>query len=167
MAADDQPVSWTGRFTDLGRDDQRALAALVKDGGAIPDTIERILPRLGRSHRVELLREPGTNRIVGAGVLKDPSTNYRCKKFAEAGVAIDGYEDAPELGYIVVAKDMEGQGLGERLVRAVADPLTKACFATTDNPRMHGKLSRAGFSRQGQDWQGARGNLSHWTRPAR
>lgn len=82
-------------------------------------------------------------------------------------MAIDGYEDAPELGYIVVAKDMEGQGLGERLVRAVADPLTKACFATTDNPRMHGKLSRAGFSRQGQDWQGARGNLSLWTRPAR
>ncbi len=165
--ADDQSVSWTGRFNDLGREDQRAVAALVKEGGAIPDSIEQIMPRLARSHRVELLREPGTNRIVGAGVLKDPSTNYRCNKFAEAGVATHGYEDAPELGYIVVAKNMEGQGLGERLVRAVADPLTKGCFATTDNPRMHGKLSRAGFSRQGQEWQGARGKLSLWTRPAR
>lgn len=164
--ADDQSVSWTGRFTDLGREDQRAVAALVKEGGAIPDSIEQILPRLARSHRVELLREPGTNRIVGAGVLKDPSTNYRCNKFAEAGVTLDGYEDAPELGYIVVAKDRERQGLGERLVRAVADPLTKGCFATTDDPTMFKKLARAGFSRRGQEWQGARGKLSLWTRPA-
>lgn len=164
--ADDQPYPWTGRFTDLGREDQRAVAALVKEGGAIPDSIEQILPRLARSHRVELLREPGTNRIVGAGVLKDPSTNYRCNKFAEAGVAIDGYEDAPELGYIVVAKDRERQGLGERLVRAVANPLTKGCFATTDDPTMFRKLVRAGFSRQGQEWQGVRGKLSLWTRPA-
>ncbi|MBZ6383661.1 hypothetical protein [Sphingomonas sanguinis] len=165
--ADDQSVSWTGRFTDLGRDDQRAVAALVKEGGAIPDTIEQILPRLARSHRVELLRDAGTSRIVGVGVLKDPSAHYRSDKFAKAGVAVDGYEDAPELGYIVVAKDRERQGLGERLVRAVADPLTQSCFATTDDPTMFRKLARAGFSRQGQDWQGARGKLSLWTRPAR
>jgi len=114
---------------------------------------------------VELLREAGTNRIVGVGVLKAPSANYRSNKFAEAGVDIDGYEDAPELGYVAVANDMEGQGLAERLVRAVVDPLTEGCFATTDNPRMHGKLSRAGFLRQGQHWQGARGKLSLWTRP--
>lgn len=165
--ADDQPYSWSGRFTALDEEDQRAVATLVKEGGAIPDPIEQIPPRLARSHRVELLREPATNRIVGAGVLKDPSRNYRSSKFAAAGVAIDGYEDAPELGYIVVAKDMEGQRLGERLVRAVADPLAGNCFATTDNPRMHGKLTRAGFSRQGQEWQGARGKLSLWTRPSR
>lgn len=165
--ADDQPYSWTGRFAELDRNDQRAVAKLVKEGGAIPDTIEQILPRLGRSHRVELLRERGTDRIVGAGVLKDPSANYRQNKFAEAGVAIEGYADAPELGYVVVESDREGQGLGERLVRAVADPLTQSCFATTDNPRMHGKLHRAGFSRQGREWQGARGKLSLWTRPAR
>ncbi|WIW89576.1 GNAT family N-acetyltransferase [Sphingobium sp. V4] len=165
--ADDLPYSWTGRFTDLEPKDQRAVATLVKEGGAIPDSTEQILPRLGRSHRVELLREPGTNRIVGAGMLKAPSANYRYNKFTEAGVTIDGYENASELGYVVVANDMRGQGLGERLVRAVADPLTESCFATTDDPRMHGKLTRAGFSRQGHEWEGARGKLSLWTRPAR
>ena len=153
---------WSGSFADLSHSDRRAVAELIKAGGAIQGSVEDILQRLHRTRIMTLFREGGGGRIVGAGALKTPLRHYRQSRFANAGASIDGFEEALELGYVVVHNDWRGQRLSGDLVQAIAKTIDGPVFATTDNDIMFNNLARSGFVKVGTDWQGSKALLSLW-----
>jgi len=159
---DGDPYPWVGRFSELASDDARAVAELVAAGGAIIGTAEEIAGRLKRARCIAILREDSTGRIVGIAALKRPQQAYRLNKFADAGVPIKGYEEALELGYVVVAEDMRGRRLSRRLVELVADEIGEPVFATTGSGTMKNNLERSGFAQVGREWRGNSGALSLW-----
>ncbi|WP_323009593.1 hypothetical protein [Paracoccus sp. (in: a-proteobacteria)] len=161
MADDIYP--WTGNFNDLAPDDQRTVAQLVVRGKAVAGTVDDLLARLKRTRCVALLREVGTDRIVAVAALKQPVATYRRGNFTKACVPIAGFEAALELGYVVIALDMQGKQLSGRLVTAIAEKMTGPTFATTDSNTMRNNLERSGFTRVGDEWQGKKGLLSLWT----
>lgn len=154
--------NWSGCFADLLAADQRAVAQLVQNGGAIEGTADQILPRLRRTRMVTILREGENGPVIGVAALKEPSCNYRRNKFAAAGVAIAGFDDAPELGYVVIHANRQRQQLSGGLVELMAQQLSEPTFATTDSNTMRNNLIRSGFTRVGQEWQGNKGALSLW-----
>lgn len=159
---ENQLVRWSGSFADLSFSDRRAVAELVKVGGAIQGSVEDILQRLYRTRIVTLFREVEGNRIVGVGALKTPLRHYRQSRFANAGASIGGFEEAPELGYVVVHSDWRGQRLSGDLVEAITKAIDGPVFATTDNNKMFNNLARSGFVKVGTDWQGSKALLSLW-----
>jgi hypothetical protein len=161
MADDIYP--WSGSFDDLATDDQRSVAQLVVSGKAVDGTIEDLLARLKRTRCVALLREVGTDRIVAAAAWKQPGATYRRDNFTKAGAPIAGFEAALELGYVVIATNMQGKQLSGGLVTAITEKITEPTFATTDSNTMRNNLERSGFTRVGGEWQGKKGMLSLWT----
>ncbi|MCM2505551.1 hypothetical protein NDN16_17945 [Aureimonas altamirensis] len=161
MADDIYP--WSGSFNDLATDEQRAVAQLVVSGKAVVGTVDDLLARLKRTRCVALLREAGSDRIVAAAAWKQPAATYRRDSFTKAGVSIAGFEAAPELGYVVIATDMQGKQLSGVLVTAITEKITEPTFATTDSNTMRNNLERSGFTRVGGEWQGKKGMLSLWT----
>ena len=155
--------SWSGTFADLPMDDQVTVAQLVSSGGAVVGGEAQIAARLKKAPMIVLLRMNDTDRIVGVAALKNPNPAYRLMKFADAGVPVGGFEDAYELGYVVVATDMRGKQLSGRLIGLIAKDLRKPTFATTDNDIIKNNLFRSGFRRAGREWQGKKGALSLWT----
>lgn len=154
---------WFGVFGNLNSYDQLSVTRLVEKGGAIEGAADEIMMRLKRTRKLALLRVEGTDRIVGVAALKTPNQWYRADTFAAAGVSIFGYETASELGYVVIAKEMQGRRLSGGLVDAIAMSIRETAFATTDSNTMRNNLRRSGFTRVGQEWLGQKGALSLWT----
>lgn len=159
----DDIYPWSGSFNDLTPDDQQAVAQLVVRGKAVSGTVDDLLARLKRTRCVAMLRNVGTDRIVAAAAWKHPVATYRHKNFAKAGVPITGFEAAPELGYVVIAPDMQGKQFSGGLVTTITEKITEPTFATTDSNTMRNNLERSGFIRVGGEWQGKKGMLSLWT----
>lgn len=159
---DPNPTPWCGTFNDLCAVDQLAVAKLVIAGGAVVGEVAQLTMRLRIAHRLGLLRNPTSGRIVGVAALKRPDPHYRAKVFEEARVAIAGYADALELGYVVVADDERGKHLSGRLVDLIGRELREPTFATTDNRTMKNNLCRSGFLVAGDEWDGQKGALSLW-----
>ncbi|TIL38594.1 hypothetical protein [Mesorhizobium sp.] len=154
---------WVGAFDDLSPNDSFLVAQLVVDGGAVVGDVKQLAGRLKEAQMIALFREQGTDRIIGVASLKSPDRRYRMDRFSDAGVEITGYEAAPELGYVVVAKDMRGRQLSGRLVELIAGKIREPAFATTDSDTMKNNLLRSGFIRVGREWKGKKGALSLWT----
>lgn len=154
---------WVGLFDDLSLTDRLLVAQLVVEGGAVVGNVRQLAERLKNARMIALLREQGTDHIIGVASLKSPDRRYRINKFNEAGVEITGYEAAPELGYVVVAKEMRGRQLSGRLVNLIAEKIREPAFATTDSDTMKNNLLRSGFTRVGREWKGKKGALSLWT----
>lgn len=155
--------SWVGSYSDLDQGDRYAAVQLVVEGGAVVGTREQIASRLANVRVLALLRESPAGRIVGVASLKQPNAGYRSRTFAMAGFPIAGFEEAPELGYVVVASRMRGRGLSDRLVGLIVTQIREPAFATTHNPIMKANLSRFGFLRAGAEWTGQKDMLSLWT----
>lgn len=147
-----------GEFADA---DIAVAAHLVKIGGALPADETTIASRLRKSRKLGLCRDGSI--IVGVVSIKEPENSYRRGVFAKAKVNISRHSNAPEVGYVTVHKDYRGKNLGQRLMEAVMTEDRMTCYATTDNSSMKIILSKVGFSRQGDEWQGTRGKLSLWT----
>lgn len=81
---------------------------------------------------------------------------------ANTGASIAGFEEAPELAYVVVHIDRRGQMLSGDLVEAIAAAIHEPAFATTDSHTMRNNLERSGFMKGGTDWQSSKGTLSLW-----
>jgi hypothetical protein len=113
---------WVGLYDDLNQDDRLAVAQLVFDGGAVVGNATQLARRLRNARLLALLRDRETVRIVGVAALKIPDPGYRLNNFGNAGVAITGYESAPELGYVVVAGDMRGRQLSSPLLGSRPNP---------------------------------------------
>ena len=149
-------------FSDLHAVDQKSTVELVAQGGAIEGTAKEIGLRLKRARQLALLRIKATNRIIGVAALKNPDSNYRAKTFNKACFPISCYENAPELGYVVVAEDMRGRRFSGCLVHAITADTQEPTFATTDDTAMQHNLQRSGFVKVGKEWQGNRGVLTLW-----
>jgi hypothetical protein len=61
---DDDALSWIGEFRQLDANDRRAVAELVKAGGAIIGTVTEIALRLDRTRRLALLRVRASGSIA-------------------------------------------------------------------------------------------------------
>ncbi|WP_242140718.1 hypothetical protein [Sphingomonas sp. TREG-RG-20F-R18-01] len=102
-----------------------------------------------QTRRLALLRLPATGSIVGVSALKAPGRAYRAHKFEQAGVAITGFEHVLELGYVVIAKHMQGRRLSRGLVEEIAADLSQRTFASTDSNTMKHDLAGSGFTQFG------------------
>lgn len=158
----DDVSPWSGSFNHLSTEDQLAVAELVVSGNAVVGAVDDLLGRLKRTRYVALLRDVGTDRIVAAAAWKQPHATYRRDTFTKAGASIAGFESAAELGYVVIAPDMQGKQLSGGLVAAITEKMTEPTFATTDSRTMRNNLERSGFTRIGSEWQGKKGMLSLW-----
>lgn len=146
---------------DLSNEKLLAAAKLVKTGGALVAEIDQLKARLLRSYKLTVYCEGAV--VLAVASLKRPDTNYRNGVFEKAGVEIDGFGAAAELGYVTVDDSMRGKGLARRLVAPLMKKRGGPYYATTDLCAMKTILSRAGFAQQGSEWEGQRGLLSLWT----
>ena len=96
--------------------------------------------------------------LAGVAALKVPSKSYRSglSRPQKSGYPLPQQHFPFELGYVAVAQDHEGRGLGTDLVREVVEVSGgKGLFATTSNVGMlEHILPRFGFKRVGQSWAG-------------
>ena len=154
---------WIGPFEELIPDEREIVVSLVKTGGAIVGSVESIAARLHNAHFIALLREHRTERIIAVGALKNPSAGYRLDKFKKAGVLLQGFGAAPELGYVVVRSDLRGKQLSSRIIDLILGRVSEPIWATTDNNTMRNNLRRSGFVLVGSNWKGEKGDLTLWT----
>ena len=157
-----QESPWIGKAGDLTPADLLSIARLVFDGRAVRGTVEQISARLENAHQLALFRDEGSGRIVAVAALKRPDPGYRRDTFDHAVVPIAGHEEAPELGYVVVAEDKRGRHLSSKLMDLILNDVDGPVFSTTDDETMKKNLRRAGFKQVGQAWKGNRGVLSLW-----
>jgi len=128
ILSETRTYQWCGFFSDLIGADQLEAAQLIKAGGAVIATEEQIILRQKNPRKIALIRESATDGIIGTAALKVPEAAYRADLFSKAGVPIAGFEDAPEIGYVVVAKGWRGKMLSGSLVHAIANNVTEAAF---------------------------------------
>lgn len=152
---------WVGPPAECADHEITAAAALIKTGGAIDAKLSVLEARLRRSRMVAMYRKNGL--VLAVGSIKNPVVTYRERVFTKAGVELDRFQAAPELGYVTVDRASQGKGLAHQIVEALISNVDEPCYATTDNDTMKRMLDRSGFSRQGAEWTGQRGVLSLWT----
>jgi GNAT superfamily N-acetyltransferase len=129
---------------------------LVLEGGAVNP--QGLTQRIRNAFRLLFLRT-SDGRLVGVGALKHPRPSYRNRVFANAQATTASDEYPVELGWVVVAKTHQGQGLSTRIVAELL-PFAKDenVFATTraDQRVMH-YASDHGFEINGKPYPSGRG----------
>ena len=129
---------------------------LVIEGGAVDP--EGLTQRIRNASRLLFLRA-SDGQLVGVGALKHPGPGYRNRVFADARATTpsDGYR--VELGWVVVAKSHQGQGLSTRIVgELLAFAKNENVFATTRaDERVMRYASDHGFEINGKPYPSGRG----------
>lgn len=129
------------------------FSKLVAEGGAVSeDYVNRGIQRPG----VRLVIARHAKLIVGVAALKVPKRDYRESIEAKSGIPITGKDFPFELGYVSVAQEHGGRGVGgvlcDFVVRLIGD---KGALATTGTPQMLTSiLPRFGFRWVGATWKG-------------
>jgi GNAT superfamily N-acetyltransferase len=102
---------------------------LVVEGGSVDP--QGLTQRIRNAFRLLFLRT-SDGQLVGVGALKHPGPGYRNRVFANAQATTASDEYRVELGWVVVAKTHQGQGLSTRIVGELL-PFAKNenVFATT------------------------------------
>lgn len=145
-----------GPPNSLSTEDISACFAIIKAGEAVdPESAEHELPLAAA---LAVIRREG--KIVGTGAVKRIRRGYTAIVAGHSGT--DFPSDTPELGYIGVQRDHQGDGLASRILDALLASHPGPLFATTSNPRMKSTLGKAGFVQEGQEWDGQSGRLSLW-----
>src|SRR5206468_7757877 len=114
--------------------------------------------RILNAFRLLLLRA-SDSQLVGVGALKHPRPSYRNRVFANAQATTASDEYRVELGWVVVAKAHQGQGLSTRIVGELL-PFAKDenVFATTRaDERVMRYASDHGFEINGKPYPSWRG----------
>ena len=102
---------------------------LVIEGGAVDP--QGLAQRIRNAFRLLFLRT-SDGQLVGAGALKHPRPGYRDRVFANAQATAASDQYRVELGWVVVAKTHQGQGLSTRIVgELLAFAKNENVFATT------------------------------------
>jgi hypothetical protein len=141
---------------DLDEAEMAACVAIVRDGHAVdPKSAER---ELARAPGLVVLRKD--KQVVGVGAIKGARADYAAKIAKRSRQTFP--VDTPELGYVSVHTEHQGNHLSPKIVSALLAGRRGALFATTDSERMKSVLSKAGFVRKDREWQGKRGQLSLW-----
>ena len=129
---------------------------LVLEGGAVNP--RGLTQRIRNAFRLLFLRT-SDGRLVGVGALKHPRPSYRKRVFANAQATTASDEYRVELGWVVVAKTHQGQGLSTRIVGELL-PFAKDenIFATTwADQRVMRYASDHGFEINGKPYPSGRG----------
>jgi len=141
---------------DLTKRDFATCVTIIKSGGAVdPEAAERELPLVGA---IAIVRRDG--QIVAVGAIKRIRREYAAKIAEKSRKQFP--PDTPELGYVAVHPDHQGHGLSSRIADALLSQHAGPLFATTSSQRMKSTLGKAGFSQEGQEWEGGSGRLSLW-----
>jgi len=134
-----------------------AAATLVQNGGAVQGDCKRHLQNAS-----ELALVLCRNALVAVGAIKGVRANYASSIATRSQHPFRS--DTPELGYVSVHPEHQGNGLSERIVAHLLADKATPLFATTDDENMKRTLSNAGFARKGAEWPGERGQLTLWLR---
>ena len=129
---------------------------LVLEGGAVNP--QGLTQRIRNAFRLLFLRA-SDGQLVGVGALKHPRPSYRNRVFANAQATTASDEYRVELGWVVVAKAHQGQGLSTRIVGELL-PFAKDenVFATTRaDERVMRYASDHGFEINGKPYPSGRG----------
>jgi GNAT superfamily N-acetyltransferase len=129
---------------------------VVLEGGAVNP--QGLTQRIRNAFRLLFLRT-SDGQLVGVGALKHPRPGYRSRVFANAQATAASDEYPVELGWVVVAKTHQGQGLSTRIVGELL-PLAKNenVFATTRaEERVMRYASDHGFEINGKPYPSGRG----------
>lgn len=133
--------------------ERRKVSKLIAEGGAVTESyVLKGIQRRG----VQLILAKEAQVLIGVAALKIPEPEYRKSIEAKSGIAISESDFPFEVGYVSVAREQGGRGLGSMLcdfvVRLVGD---NGAFATTGTPQMLTSiLPRFGFRWVGCPWKG-------------
>jgi len=129
---------------------------LVLEGGAVNP--QGLTQRIRNAFRLLFLRT-SDGRLVGVGALKRPRPSYRNRVFANAQATAASDEYRVELGWVVVAKTHQGQGLSTRIVgELLSFAKDENIFATTRaDQRVMRYASDHGFEINGKPYPSGRG----------
>jgi GNAT superfamily N-acetyltransferase len=128
----------------------------VVEGGAVNP--QGLTQRIRNAFRLLFLRT-SDGQLAGVGALKHPRPDYRRRVFANAQATAASDEYSVELGWVVVAKTHQGQGLSTRIVGELL-PFAKNenVFATTRaEERVMRYASDHGFEINGKPYPSGRG----------
>jgi GNAT superfamily N-acetyltransferase len=129
---------------------------LVIEGGAVDP--QGLTQRIHNAFRLLFLRT-SEGQLVGVGALKHPRPGYRDRVFANAQATAASDQYRVELGWVVVAKTHQGQGLSTRIVGELLTFATNEnVFATTRaDERVMRYASDHGFEINGKPYPSGRG----------
>ena len=133
------------RFTDV--------IAMVLAAGEVPEhTLRQNVPK---AEQIAGMWTDGT--LVAVGVLKHPRKTYLAGFYDKCGVRLDEQTFPLELGYIVVDKEMRGNGYSLKVVESLLPSASdRGVFATSfvENEPMHKTLVKCGFTQAGASYPG-------------
>jgi GNAT superfamily N-acetyltransferase len=129
---------------------------LVIEGGAVGP--QGLTQRVRNAFRLLFLRTL-EGQLVGVGALKHPRPGYRDRVFANAQATAASDQYRVELGWVVVAKTHQGQGLSTRIVgELLTFAKNENVFATTRaDERVMRYASDHGFEINGKPYPSGRG----------
>jgi GNAT superfamily N-acetyltransferase len=129
---------------------------LVIEGGAVNP--QGLAQRIRNAFRLLFLRTSDA-QLVGVGALKHPRPGYRDRVFANAQASAASDQYRVELGWVVVAKTHQGQGLSTRIVgELLTFAKNENVFATTRaDERVMRYASDHGFEINGKPYPSGRG----------
>ena len=129
---------------------------LVIEGDAVDP--EGLTQRIRNASRLLFLRA-SDGQLVGVGALKHPRPGYRDRVFANAQATTASDQYRVELGWVVVAKTHQGQGLSTRIVgELLTFAKNENVFATTRaDERVMRYASDYGFEINGKPYPSGRG----------
>jgi hypothetical protein len=144
------------RPAELSSSERADCIRIVQQGSAVnPKSAAYELPR---AVRIAVLRA-GTE-LIGAGAIKRRRSKYALDIARQSQFPFD--PDRHELGYIAIDKKYRGNHLSHKILATLLSNYDRPLFATTDSKRMRSSLRKAGFRREGKEWEGNRGRLSLW-----
>jgi len=129
---------------------------LVIEGGAVDP--QGLTQRIRNAFRLLFLRT-SDGQLVGVGALKHPRPGYRDRVFANAQATTASDQYRVELGWVVVAKTHQGQGLSTRIVgELLTFAKNENVYATTRvDERVMRYASDHGFEINGEPYPSGRG----------
>ncbi len=122
---------------------------MVLRGGEVERAL--LTPHIRRAHLLVCIHVG--RRLVAVGALNNPPPQYR-EAITRDSHGPDLCLCGGEVGYVAVAKNFRGRGLGRRLTESLLKNCTGPLYATTRelNFPMHRILNAAGFRKTGQPW---------------
>jgi hypothetical protein len=137
--------------SEVSENEINQIVHLIDEGSQIQGDIEAIKLRLKNSVFISYILDGG--EIITTATLKNPIESYRKKVFESA--KFDSYmqDYQYEIGYIVTAKNREGEKLCQKLLSAFFPLITNyKMFATTRKESMIHILGKFDFKVAGEKY---------------
>ena len=138
----------------LKPEETKTCISLIEEGNAVD--VQCAKEELPYAPMVVVKRDG--QDIVGVGTIKQVRPLYAQEISKHSGVSFD--KNMHELGYVAVKPSYQKQGIAGKIVeKLVSEFKDHPLFATTSHEGMRRILKKAGFVKQGKEWNTKRGNL--------